>query len=123
MVDGIRKSLAQSLDYGLDKDLDTFVIEKMSKDIVINDDGSIEFKNTEKGKILKEAFNSFLASVKDDSLILGAYKISRIKKLHDVGEGFHAYQAIRELAKFSAERETFISGSESNHKYDAHLVT
>ena len=123
VVDGIRKSLAQSLDYGLDKDLDTFVIEKMSKDIVINDDGSIEFKNTEKGKILKEAFNSFLASIKDDSLVLKPYKISRIKKLHDVGEGFHAYQAIRELAKFSSERETFISGSESNHKYDAHFVT
>ena len=123
VIDGIRKSLAQSLDYGLDKDLDTFVIEKMSKDIVINDDGSIEFKDTEKGKILKEAFNSFSASIKDDSLILGAYKRSRIEKLHDVGEGFHAYQAIRELAKFSAEREAFISGSESNHKYDAHFVT
>ena len=123
VIDGIRKSLAQSLDYGLDKDLDTFVIEKMSKDIVINDDGSIEFKDTEKGKILKEAFNSFSASIKDDSLILGAYKRSRIEKLHDAGEGFHAYQAIRELAKFSAEREAFISGSESNHKYDAHFVT
>ena len=123
VVDGIRKSLAQSLDYGLDKDLDTFVIEKMSKDIVINDDGSIEFKDTEKGNILKQAFNAFLASIKDDSLILNPYKISRIKKLHDVGEGFHAYQAIRELAKFSAEREAFISGSESNHKYDAHFVT
>ena len=123
VVDGIRKSLAQSLDYGLDKDLDTFVIEKMSKDIVINDDGSIEFKDTEKGNILKQAFNAFLASIKDDSLILKPYKISRIKKLHDAGEGFHAYQAIRELAKFSAEREAFISGSENNYKYDAHFVT
>ena len=122
VVDGIRKSLAQSLDYGLDKDLDTFVIEKMSKDIVINDDGSIEFKDTEKGNILKQAFNAFLASIKDDSLILNPYKISRIKKLHDVGEGFHAYQAIRELAKFSAEREAFISGSESKYNYDAHMV-
>ena len=123
VIDGIRKSLAQSLDYGLDKDLDTFVIEKMSKDIVINDDGSIEFKDTEKGNILKQAFDAFLASIKDDSLILKPYKISRIKKLHDVGEGFHAYQAIRELAKFSAEREAFISGSESKHNYDAHFVT
>ena len=123
VIDGIRKSLAQSLDYGLDKDLDTFVIEKMSKDIVINDDGNIEFKDTEKGNILKQAFNAFLASIKDDNLVLLPYKISRIEKLHDVGEGFHAYQAIRELAKFSAEREAFISGSESNHKYDAHFVT
>ena len=80
-------------------------------------------KNTEKGNILKQAFNAFLASIKDDSLVLNPYKISRIKKLHDVGEGFHAYQAIRELAKFNAEREAFISGSESNYKYDAHFVT
>lgn len=55
----IKRSLAQSLDYGLDKDLDLFVIDKMEKDIKISDDLVVTFGTSPKSKVIENAFNHF----------------------------------------------------------------
>lgn len=120
ILGGIKRSLAQALDYGLDKDLDTYVIAKMEKDFEVKADGTVEFNKTENAKTIKIIYDAFRKSIADESYELSNYEISRLTKLNEQGEGFHAVQVIRELARFSNEA-SIASGSES-HKYDAHFV-
>ena len=122
ILGGIKRSIAQALDYGLDKDLDTYVIAKMEKDFVVNLDGSVEFKKTEKAKIIKRVYSYFSKSIsnEDEQFDIPMIVQVALEKLNAEGEGFHAVQAIRELAKFNHEA-SIASGSE-NHEYSAHFV-
>ena len=122
ILGGIKRSIAQALDYGLDKDLDTYVIAKMEKDFVVNNDGSVEFKKTSKGRIVERVYSYFLKSIKseDEQFDIPEGIQTALEKLNAEGEGFHAVQAIRELARFNHEA-SIASGSE-NHEYSAHFV-
>ena len=123
IMEMMKRSVAQALDYDLDKDLDTFVLKELEKDISIKNDGSLEFKDTDKGIVIKEAIEVFKKSLVDAEYELtdeDKIKLSKITSTNK--DSFHAYQAVRELAKFDSERENFISGSESKHNYDAHMV-
>ena len=122
ILGGIKRSIAQALDYGLDKDLDTYVIAKMEKDFVVNLDGSVEFKKTEKAKIIKRVYSYFSKSIanEDEQFDIPMIVQVALEKLNAEGEGFHAVQAIRELARFNHEA-SIASGSE-NHEYSAHFV-
>lgn len=122
ILGGIKRSIAQALDYGLDKDLDTYVIAKMEKDFVVNLDGSVEFKKTEKAKIIKRVYSYFSKSIanEDEQFDIPMIVQVALEKLNAEGEGFHAVQAIRELAKFN--HEASISSGSENHEYSAHFV-
>lgn len=123
IVEMMKRSVAQALDYDLDKDLDTFVIAELEKDISIQNDGSLEFKDTDKGIVIKEAIEVFKKSLVDAEYELTDEDKMKLSKLTSSNkDSFHAYQAVRELAKFDSERENFISGSESKYNYDAHMV-
>ena len=123
MVAMMKLSVSQALDYDLDKDLDTFVIAELEKDISIENDGSLEFKDTDKGIVIKEAIEVFKKSLADTEYELTDEDKIKLSKLTSTNkDSFHAYQAVRELAKFDSERENFISGSESKYNYDAHMV-
>lgn len=123
IVEMMKRSVAQALDYDLDKDLDTFVLAELEKDISIQNDGSLEFKDTDKGIVIKEAIEVFKKSLVDAEYELTDEDKMKLSKLTSSNkDSFHAYQAVRELAKFDSERENFISGSESKYNYDAHMV-
>lgn len=123
IVEMMKRSVAQALDYDLDKDLDTFVIAELEKDTSIQNDGSLEFKDTDKGIVIKEAIEVFKKSLVDAEYQLTDKDKMKLSKLTSSNnDSFHAYQAVRELAKFDSERENFISGSESKYNYDAHMV-
>ena len=138
IIDGINRSIAQAFDYGLDKDLDSYVIEKMNKDIKVNKDGSVEFGNTQKGNLIKQAYDIFTKALtltpgSEEYIQLlkdGSKTIQKINKKGINGEpefeGFHAVQTLRELANLKVQSDNatiaFENGA-NNYKYDSHFVT
>ena len=145
-IAGIRRTMAQAFDYGLDKDLDLFVIDKMSEDVVVNNDGTIEFKGTEKGKLLKTGFDYFVKTIEEQRA--GTYEYDSRKNIEEATknakaierlnrkatikgepefEGFHAVQTVRELAKMyvnikEAKENAQKSGTSFDLEYDAHFA-
>jgi len=112
----IKRSLAQSLDYGLDKDLDLFVIDKMEKDIKISDDLIVTFGTSPKAKVISDAFNYFkeiilsgtdgkaLSELTEGAKLVEKLTLKGISEEPEF-EGFHAVQTIRELAKLSIKAD------------------
>lgn len=122
ILGGVKRSLAQSLDYGLDKDLDSVVIAKMEKDFVVNNDGTIEFKDTKKAKIISRVYDYYSRSINTGNMNPSLVELEHIKLLNREGEGFHGIQAIRELARLTHEFKIANTPGSESHKYDAHFV-
>lgn len=136
-VDGLYKTIAQAFDYGLDKDLDMFIInEKVKKDIEIDSYGNIEFKNTSKGKMLKSAYDKILKarnlpSGSEEYMKLLIDSTDDIRKINRKGipgeeefEGFHAVQTVMELVNLTVNKDNAknsIENGESSYKYDSHF--
>ena len=137
VVDGLYKTIAQAFDYGLDKDLDMFIVdEKVKKDIEIDSYGNIEFKNTSKGKMLKSAYDKILKarnlpSGSDEYIKVLTDATDDIRKINRKGisgeeefEGFHAVQTVMELVNLTVNKDiakTAIENGESSYKYDSHF--
>jgi len=132
----VKRSLAQSLDYGLDKDLDLFVIDKMEQDIKISDDLVVTFGTSPKAIIIQNSFNHFksiilsgsdgkeVSELTEGADIVEKLTLKGISKEPEF-EGFHAVQTIRELAKLSIkadEARKVKYADEINFEHKSHFV-